>query len=100
MRALIVKDERRLAENIARSLRESAGYALDCCFDGEDGPYMVETNPYDLLVLDLMLPKLGGSLRCCAEWRGSQAIHQRRQCEMEGLVLDRSTAAAVALGVG
>jgi DNA-binding response OmpR family regulator len=60
MRVLIVEDERRLAENIARSLRESAGYAVDVALDGEDGLYMAETNPYDLLVLDLMLPKLDG----------------------------------------
>jgi len=34
MRVLIVEDERRLAENIARSLRESAGYAVDITVDG------------------------------------------------------------------
>ena len=56
MRVLIVEDERRLAENIARSLRESAGYAVDCCCNGEDGLYMAENNPYDLLILDLMIP--------------------------------------------
>ena len=37
MRVLIVEDERRLAENIARSLRESAGYAVDVALDGEEG---------------------------------------------------------------
>jgi len=60
MRVLIIEDERRLAENIARSLRESAGYAVDCCFNGEDGLYMAENNPYDLLILDLMIPKVDG----------------------------------------
>ncbi|MGA9564998.1 MAG: response regulator transcription factor [Candidatus Korobacteraceae bacterium] len=60
MRVLIVEDERRMAENIARSLRESAGYAVDVALDGEDGLYMAQTNPYDLLVLDLMLPKIDG----------------------------------------
>jgi len=60
MRVLIVEDEQRLAENIARSLRESAGYAVDVSLDGEEGLYMAETNPYDLIVLDLMLPKLDG----------------------------------------
>lgn len=60
MRVLIVEDERRLAENIARSLRESAGYAVDCCFNGEDGLFMAENNPYDLLILDLMIPKIDG----------------------------------------
>ena len=60
MRVLIVEDEKRLAENIARSLRESAGYAVDIALDGEDGLYMAQTNPYDLMVLDLMLPKVDG----------------------------------------
>ena len=60
MRVLIVEDEQRLAENVARSLRESAGYAVDVSLDGEDGLYMAQSNPYDLLVLDLMLPKVDG----------------------------------------
>ena len=60
MRVLIVEDERRLAQNIARGLRESAGYAVDVAFDGEDGLYMTQTNPYDLVLLDLMLPKVDG----------------------------------------
>jgi two-component system response regulator PhoP len=60
MRVLMVEDERRLAENVARSLRESAGYAVDVAFDGEEGLFMAQSNPYDLIVLDLMLPKLDG----------------------------------------
>jgi DNA-binding response OmpR family regulator len=60
MRVLIVEDERRLAENIARSLRESAAYAVDVALDGEEGLYMAQSNPYDLLVLDLMLPRIDG----------------------------------------
>lgn len=60
MRVLIVEDERRLAQNIASSLRESAGYAVDVAFDGEDGLYMAQSNPYDLVLLDLMLPKVDG----------------------------------------
>lgn len=60
MRVLLVEDERRLAENIARSLRESAGYAVDVAGDGAQGLYLAESAPYDLVVLDLMLPKLDG----------------------------------------
>jgi two-component system response regulator PhoP len=60
MRVLIVEDEPRLAENVARSLRESASYAVDVSVDGEDGLYMAQSNPYDLVVLDLMLPKIDG----------------------------------------
>ena len=60
MRVLIVEDEPRLAENIARSLRESAGYAVDVAPDGEEGLFLAEANVYDAVLLDLMLPKLGG----------------------------------------
>jgi DNA-binding response OmpR family regulator len=60
MRILVVEDERRLAENIAASLREAAGYAVDISLDGEDGLFMADSNPYDLILLDLMLPRLSG----------------------------------------
>jgi DNA-binding response OmpR family regulator len=68
MRVLVVEDERRLAENIARSLREGAGYAVDVAEDGAQGLYLAESGPYDLLVLDLMLPKLDGQ-RLLIEYR-------------------------------
>jgi two-component system response regulator PhoP len=60
MRVLVIEDERRLAENVARALRESAGYAVDIAGDGEHGLYLAESGDYDLVVLDLMLPKLSG----------------------------------------
>ena len=60
MRILVIEDEKRLAENVARALRESAGYAVDVAADGEQGLYLAESGEYDLLVLDLMLPKLSG----------------------------------------
>ena len=60
MRVLVVEDERRLAENVARALREGAGYAVDVAADGQEGLYLATSGEYDLLVLDLMLPKLDG----------------------------------------
>ena len=60
MRVLIVEDEPRLAENIARSLRESAGYAVDVAADGQEGIFLAESNTYDVVLLDLMLPKMDG----------------------------------------
>ena len=56
----MVEDEKRLAENVARALRESAGYAVDIAGDGEEGLYLAESTAYDLMVLDLMLPKMDG----------------------------------------
>lgn len=63
MRILIVEDERTLAEVLARGFREQ-GYAVDTAHDGEGGLYIAESEPYDLIVLDLMLPKLDGCDVC------------------------------------
>jgi two-component system response regulator PhoP len=60
VRVLIVEDEPRLADNMARSLRESAGYAVDIAPDGREGLFLAESNTYDLLLLDLMLPGFSG----------------------------------------
>jgi len=60
VRVLIVEDEPRLAENIARSLRESAGYAVDVAADGQEGLFLAESNTYDVVLLDLMLPQMDG----------------------------------------
>jgi DNA-binding response OmpR family regulator len=60
MRVLVVEDEARLAENVARSLRETAGYAVDISYDGQDGLFLAQANSYDVILLDLMLPKLDG----------------------------------------
>ncbi len=61
MRALVVEDERRLAENVARALRDNSGYAVDIATDGEAGLFLATSGDYDLIVLDLMLPKLDGA---------------------------------------
>src|SRR3989344_2051180 len=63
MRILIVEDEKDLAKNIKRGLTEE-GFAVDVALDGEEGKYMVENEPYDLVILDLMLPKLDGVSLC------------------------------------
>ncbi len=60
MRVLIVEDEPRLGENIAQALREAAGYAVDLAQDGEEALLLCQTGAYDLLVLDLMIPKVDG----------------------------------------
>lgn len=60
MRVLIIEDEIRLARNIAKVLDEEYSWAVDISTDGEDGRHMAMTNPYDLIILDLALPKLSG----------------------------------------
>jgi DNA-binding response OmpR family regulator len=60
MRVLVIEDHAGLARNVARALRDSAAYAVDISHDGQDGLFMAQSNPYDLVLLDLMLPKLDG----------------------------------------
>jgi two-component system, OmpR family, copper resistance phosphate regulon response regulator CusR len=59
MRILVVEDEKRIADFIARGLKEEH-YAVDIAYDGEEGLYLAEINPYDLMIFDIMLPKLNG----------------------------------------
>jgi DNA-binding response OmpR family regulator len=67
MRILVIEDERRLCNIIKRGLLEE-GYAVDTAYDGEDGEYLAETTPYDLIILDIMLPKKDG-IEVCQELR-------------------------------
>ena len=60
MRVLVVEDEVRLAANLAAALREGPGFAVDCAEDGEAGDQLAEQGHYDLIILDLMLPKMDG----------------------------------------
>jgi two-component system response regulator PhoP len=60
MRVLVVEDEQRLAQNVAAILRNNVLCAVDIAPDGEEGLFLAGGNSYDLLVLDLMLPKLTG----------------------------------------
>lgn len=63
MRILVIEDERRLANVIKKGLIED-GFAVDLSFDGEDGQYIAESEPSDLIILDLMLPKIDGLTIC------------------------------------
>lgn len=63
MRVLVVEDSRRLAGIIKRGLLEE-GYTVDNAYDGEEAQYMAESTPFDLIVLDIMLPKKDGLAVC------------------------------------
>jgi two-component system OmpR family response regulator len=56
---LVVEDDKDLNRQIVTAL-ENAGYAVDKAFDGEEGLYLGETEPYDAVILDLGLPKVDG----------------------------------------
>jgi two-component system, OmpR family, response regulator len=59
MRALIIEDDETIADFVARGLRES-GFAVDRASDGEDGLESALQQPYDVAIVDIMLPKRDG----------------------------------------
>jgi two-component system OmpR family response regulator len=63
MRVLVVEDERRLAAGL-RSGLAAEGFAVDVAFDGTDGLWMAREHPYDVIVLDIMLPGVNGYRLC------------------------------------
>ncbi len=70
MRILVIEDELKLSNNIKQGLTES-GFAVDQSFDGEEGQYLAESEEYDAIVLDIMLPKIDG-VSLCKELRKKQ----------------------------
>ena len=63
MRILVIEDEVKIAQFIKRGLKEE-GYAVDVAYDGEAGHFMLSSNEYDAIILDLMLPKIDGLTLC------------------------------------
>jgi DNA-binding response OmpR family regulator len=59
MRILIVEDEKSLADIIKKGIEEE-GYAVDVAYNGEEGLFMAENEPSDLIILDIMLPVIDG----------------------------------------
>ena len=59
MRILVVEDEQDLNQLIQKVLKKS-GYSVDSCFDGEEAMDFLETAEYDVMLLDVMLPKQDG----------------------------------------
>jgi len=67
MRILVVEDDANLNRQIKDALTEG-GYAVDVAFDGEEGHFLGDTEPYDAVVLDIGLPQMDG-LSVLEEWR-------------------------------
>ena len=63
MRVLVVEDEKLLADSLRAGL-EAEGFAVDTAGEGQTGLWMARENTYDVIVLDLMLPKLNGFKIC------------------------------------
>jgi DNA-binding response OmpR family regulator len=76
MRILVVEDERKLAEIIKRGLIEE-GYSVDSAFDGLEAENLAEGIPYDVILLDLVLP----------EKNGLEVCHSLRQKKIQSKIL-------------
>ena len=59
MRILIIEDDQQIASFVTKGLQQ-AGFAVDHVSDGEEGLQMAELNPYDAMVIDIMLPRMDG----------------------------------------
>ena len=63
MRILVIEDEEKIANIIQRGLKQEK-WVVDLAKDGEEGSFMAEVNPYDAIILDIMLPKKDGLSLC------------------------------------
>ncbi len=63
MRILLIEDKKRLSETIKKGLVEE-NFAVDQAFDGEEGLYLAQSETYDAIILDGMLPKMDGLVVC------------------------------------
>src|SRR5262245_21787060 len=84
MRILAVEDEPRLLRSLAKALREE-GYAVDTAENGEEGLYKAETCDYDLIILDVMLPRLDG-------WQVLERLRRRKRTPVLMLTARDTTA--------
>jgi two-component system OmpR family response regulator len=92
MRILVVEDDKHLAGALRRGL-EGEGYAVDVALDGREGEWLATENTYDALVLDVMLPSLGGDELCArrreaGDWTPILMLTARSGPEQEAQALD------------
>jgi DNA-binding response OmpR family regulator len=72
MRILLIEDNRRLSESLRATLEED-GYAVDAAYDGVEGEDMALLTPYDIIILDIMLPKRDG-IEVCRSLRDQKTV--------------------------
>lgn len=63
MKILLVEDDTKIATFLKRGLQEE-GYVVDCSYDGEEALYLIEEYTYDVILLDVMIPKYSGIEVC------------------------------------
>ena len=88
MRLLVVEDDPDLNRQLTTALTD-AGYVVDRAFDGEEGHFLGESEPYDAVILDIGLPKMDG-ISVLESWRragrgrrrngGREWLYQSKNC--------------------
>lgn len=63
VKILIIEDDLKISSFLSKGLTEE-NYIVDCCYDGEEAQYLISTNNYDLIILDLMIPYVDGISLC------------------------------------
>ena len=84
MRVLVVEDEPKLAGLLARGLSED-GHPTDVATTGHDAVWMARANPYDVIVLDVMLPDINGK-EVCHRVRADPTLEDVRILCISGMV--------------
>jgi two-component system, OmpR family, response regulator len=92
VRILVVEDDKRVARAVKRGL-EGEGYAVDVALTGEDGRWLAQENPYDAMVLDIMLPGISGfelcaGLREAGNWTPILMLTAKDDADDEAQALD------------
>ena len=85
MKILVIEDEVLLADSL-KALLQSKGFQVECVYNGEDGAAYAETGIYDLLILDVMMPKMNGyevARRVRAERCGTPILMLTAKSELE-----------------
>src|SRR5664280_2474253 len=86
MRILIIEDEHKIAQALKKAL-EQENYAVDVSYDGDDGYAMATTEPYDLAIIDRMIP---------GEYNGLDIVKAMREEKIHTPVLLLTAKATVA----
>ena len=89
MRILVVEDDPRMAARIKQALVEEA-YAVDVAYDGEQGEELAESTSYDLIILDIILPRKDG-IEVCRALRGKKVSSRILMLTQKRTVADRVT---------
>jgi DNA-binding response OmpR family regulator len=92
MRVLVVEDDKQLAAALRRGL-QGEGHAVDTALDASEGEWLAQENSYDALILDIMLPGMGGDELCArrreaGDWTPILMLTARSGPEQEAQALD------------